>query len=317
MAVELNEAVRSKSGIRVGMLLMVGVVFSVPLGDAMSKYLAQTVQPLEVTFWRYALQFALICCVVLISRQPVKPRRVGWLVIGGVSGASALLSIVYAFTVMPIATAVAIFFVEPLILTVLGVLFLGETAGWRRFSAIAVGLLGALVVIRPNWSSFGPMALMPMLAAFAYAMMLISMRKTSQYMDSLAIQFWVNLFAVLSVCVVMMLGLVFGFASFQAAAFPVSTWLLLLLMGAFAAVTFFMLNGAARRVPAGVLAPFQYLEIVGATIVGYVFFGDFPDAMTWLGAAIILASGLYVFHREQRVGLDHDEMRRQEIGQQR
>ena len=281
------------------MAIMVLAVTIVPIGDALSKSLTGLFNPFEIAFWRFGFQLAVLGLVLIVLRRRLETGPWGLILLGGATSAITLSALIGAFVTMPIATAIAIFFVEPLILTVLSALFLKEKTGWRRYLAVAVGLGGVLVVIRPSWDIFGWASLLPLLAALAFATNAIVMRSLSTHMGSLSIQFWFTLVAVI------LLGaglLAYGRLELLSPSGidPSGPWAQFVLMGALSAFTFFLFTEAFRRTPASTLAPFQYLEIVGATIVGYVAFGDFPDIWTWVGTAIIFAAGLYVFHRERK-----------------
>ena len=292
------------------MILMILATLIVPGGDVMSKYLAIWLSPFEIAFYRFALQTLFLGLALPMFGASFEPKRLGLLAFGGVMSAMTLILLIGAFAVMPVATAIAIFFVEPLILTVLSVLILGETAGWRRYLAIAVGMVGALIVIRPNWTAFGWPALFPVLAAFCFSLLAISIRKLSPVMSGLSIQFWFSVFAGLSVGIGLGGAGLAGLFSFSLASLDPSVLWMIPAQALLSALTFFMFTEAFRRTEASILAPFQYIEIVGATILGYLVFGDFPDAITWLGAGIILASGLYVFSRERRQAPTPNEMAR-------
>lgn len=286
---------------RSGMVLMVAATLMVPFGDAISKFLSASMAPVEIAFWRFCFQAAFLTLAVLLTGGRFRPTvPIGVLALLGALLAIVLVSIITAFSVMPIATVIAIFFVEPLILTVFAVVFLGEAAGWRRYLAIFAGLGGALVVIRPNWSAFGWHAVLPLVTAVSFAAYATIVRRIGPRMPVLALQGWVSLFsaALLGAAALAIVLLEGGAPISPAVRAPQLP--LLAVYGLMSSVTFVMFTEAFRRTPAGVLAPFQYLEILGATVVGYIFFGDFPDWQTWLGTAIILGSGLYVFRREGR-----------------
>ena len=284
----------------VGFALMAVATLLLPVGDTLSKLLTRVVPPVEVAFWRLAFQSGVLGLAALALRRrahgnPFSPV----LAAGGITTATTLVFLVMAFSEMPIATAIVIFFVEPLILTVLSVLFLGETAGWRRYAAVAVGLLGALVVIRPNWSTFGVYSVYPLGAAVAFAFNMVLIRLASRTHSALTIQCGMSIYATVILGAGMLAATATGVFSWAGTAAPVYVWPTYALMGIVAGATFLLIAEAFRRAPASVLAPVQYLEIVGATLMGLLVFGDFPDLLTWVGTAIILTSGLYVFYRER------------------
>jgi len=299
--------------VETGMLLMAAAMLIVPSLDAFAKLLAQTLSPGEVVFGRFAMQTVCIAPLLLIGRararaalsQPVaihasgRLPRLAFQALGGTLIAAAVMLLVWALQTMPIANAIAIFFVEPLILTLFSAVLLREQVGWRRLAAVAVGLVGALIVIRPNWSEFGWASLLPLGTATCFAGYLTITRHMAQTGDRVRLQFWLGLFAALSLGIALLVGDAAGVAVL-AIAWP-APWQLGVLagMGAVSAVTHLLISQAFGRAPAAVLAPFQYLEIISATILGLAMFGDFPDAITWLGTAVIVGAGLYVFQRER------------------
>ncbi len=293
------------------MLLMAAAMLIVPSLDAFAKLLAQTLSPGEVVFGRFAMQTLCIAPLLLIGRArmrgtlppspsaPGRRRGLGFQALGGMLIAAAVLLLVWALQTMPIANAIAIFFVEPLILTLFSAVLLREQVGWRRLAAVAVGLVGALIVIRPNWSEFGWASLLPLGTAACFAGYLTITRHMAQTGDRVRLQFWLGLFAALSLGIALLIGDAAGIAVL-ALSWP-APWQLGVLagMGAVSAVTHLLISQAFGRAPAAVLAPFQYLEIISATILGLVMFDDFPDAITWMGTAVIVGAGLYVFRRER------------------
>lgn len=285
-----------------GMAFMIAAVLLVPFSDALSKSLTGILNPFEIAFWRFGFQMLVLGGVIVVMRRRLARGAWHLLVLGGLTSAATLAALIGAFVTMPIATAIAIFFVEPLILTVLSSLFLGEKTGWRRYLAVAVGLLGAVIVIRPSWDIFGWASILPLIAATAFAGNAITIRKLSATMDAVSIQFWFALIAVVIIGVGLLAFSGFELVSLENGFDRFGPWGQLVFMGMLSAFTFFLFSEAFRRTPASTLAPFQYIEIIGATVVGYVFFGDFPDFWTWVGTAVILASGLYVFQRERSQG---------------
>lgn len=289
------------SGAGSGMLLMAFAMTLLPVGDTLSKILTQHAGSLEITSWRMLVQALLLMALAALQRDKLRGRVFSPLVVlSGALTVVVMASIITAFTRMPIATAIAIFFVEPLILTLLSGPLLGERAGPRRYAAVGVGLIGALIVLRPSFAEFGPIAVMPLIAATAYALNMIVVRKATREQSVLTLRVGASLSGLAILAVLMLCGLTLELTSLRLPEAPSWTWGLIGLAGALSAVTFLLISEAFKRSEASVLAPFQYLEIVGATALGYLVFGDFPDLLTWVGTAIILASGAYVFHRERK-----------------
>ncbi len=281
------------------MVLMIIAMLILPGIDAIAKWLSPTIAAGQIAWSRFFFQTLLM--LPLFLRVP--GRVLGpdlWLhAARGALIALATLLFFAALKFLPVADAIAIFFVEPLFLTLLAALFLGETLGWRRLSAVGVGLAGALLVIRPNFHAFGWAAALPLGTAGCFAVYLIITRQLAQREDPVRMQFYAGVFGAL----VMSAALGFGAladAPVLIAVWPsVTEWALLAGLGLIATTGHLLVVHAFKRAPAGILAPFQYVEIIGATVLGLVIFGDFPDLLTWCGVAVIVASGIYVFHRER------------------
>lgn len=282
-----------------GVALMASAMLFAPLMDLFAKLLTETMSAGAIGLGRFAIQSLILLPFVLASGQWGRPA---WFhLLAGLFLAGALLAFNSALKYMPIPNAIAIFFVEPLILTLLSAYLLGEGLGWRRLAAVAAGMVGALIVIRPNWQAFGPAAVYPLIAACGFACYLLITRIMAQRGARLALQFWIGVSA--------LAGLVVATAIGDRLEIPVLTlswpgpaqWIYLACMGLIAAISHQMINNAFARAEAGVLAPLQYLEIISATLIGWFFFGDFPDPLTWGGTAIIIGAGIYVFHRERQL----------------
>lgn len=283
------------------MLLMAAGVIMAPGVHAIAKGLGGTVAPGQIAWARYFFQFLLLLPLVWIGhggRIPLPSLAHG---VRGALLAVATLCYFWALTYMPLADSSAIFFVEPLMLTVLSALVLGEPIGWRRVVAVIVGFGGSLIVIRPSFESVGLAALLPLVSAFCFAVYLTMTRRLARVEEARAMQFWVALFAALALMLAMAVGAGASWAVLVPSWPAASAWGLLLAMGAIGTVSNMLAIAAFRLAPAGILAPFQYLEILGATILGVAFFGDLPDAATLLGIVIIVGSGLYMFRRERVV----------------
>jgi len=214
-----------------------------------------------------------------------------------------LLVSTYAFVsgiqVMPLADALAIVFVEPFILLILGHFLFGDQVGPRRIAACAVGFVGVLFVIQPSLAAFGLVALWPLATAVLFALYMLVTRGISTWMHPVAMQFHTSWTGLLLCLPVMFLADGSGIASLDPVWPTGWNWLWLFMVGFFAAVSHMCMTYALKFAPSATLAPLHYLEIVTAVILGYVIFDDFPNAMTFAGIAIIVASGLYIIHRER------------------
>ena len=284
-----------------GMVCMAIAMLLLPVGDTFAKLLTERqINPVEVTMWRFMAQAAFVAGTAGMLRHRLRGDMFSPVVaLSGLLVMITLSALISAFAVMPIATAIAIFFVEPLILTLLAGPLLKETIGLRRLAAVVIGLIGAMVVIRPGFSAYGLATLLPLIAATTYALNMIVLRFASRTRSGLTIQCGASAYAAAGMVLIVVSLNTFGVLDVRPSTYPTWAWGAVAGAGAFAAASFLLIAEAFRRAEVSILAPFQYLEIVGATAAGFVVFGDFPDALTWLGIAIILASGLYVFRREE------------------
>lgn len=282
-----------------GMILMACGVSIAPAMDVCAKILTQTMSPGSVAFWRFVAQLICLSPLLLLPRKWSLPGR--FHVLGGLSLATAIVSITAALEVMPVANVIAIFFVEPLILTLMSAYLLGEGLGWRRLSAVGTGLAGALIVIRPAWDEFGVASLYPLVTAFAFASYLLCNRVMRGHGDRIVLQLWLAAVALLALTLATAVGegADVGFLAFDVPGRAELPYLVL--MGLIATGGHQLVVHALARAEAAALAPLQYLEIIAAVLLGWLVFGDLPDALTWLGTAIIVAAGIYVFARERQL----------------
>ncbi|WP_417693507.1 DMT family transporter [Roseibium sp.] len=283
--------------------LMAAAMLILPMMDIAAKYLSSYMPPLQVTFGRFFFQ--LVVCVIFAAVTGqfalIKSKRPGINFLRGTLLAMASLIFFTAVKFMPVTTAMAIFFVEPMILTILAAVVLKEKFGIRRLGAILIGLVGAMMILRPSFAEVGLVALLPLATASCFACYLLLNRKYAGTDNLLAIQFSAGLAGTLILGTLLLIGSVSGAEDFS---FVVPSLPHLGLVAAIGAISFVghgLVVTAFQKGEAGVLAPLQYLEIVSATILGYLIFSDFPDAMTWAGIALIIAGGVYIAHRERKL----------------
>ena len=285
-----------------GLLLMSGAMVFLPAMDAVAKAAAAHVSPGQITWARFAFQ-ALFTLPLLVAGEgwrAVVPNRIGMNLLRGCVIALSSCLFFAAIKYMPLADALAIFFVEPFILTLMAPLVEQERLGWRRMTAVAVGFSGALIVIRPSYSVFGAVSLLPLAAAAGFALYLAMSKRFASFDTPRSMQFTAGVGGTLMMTAVLAIGSMVGVNDMVPTLGTPAVWGMLAIVGLFSTVGHLMVTAAFHRAPAGVLAPFQYLEIAGATVYGYLLFGDFPDFWKWVGIAIIVGSGSYVFWRESR-----------------
>lgn len=293
------------AGIMQGVVLMALAMLILPCMDAIAKYMATFagMSPGQVTFYRFLSQ--IVCTIPLVFTAAggamLRPKR-PWLNLlrGAIHGAASLLFFA-AVKYMPLADVFAIYFVEPFILTAMSAAFLGERVGWRRWLAIVVGFSGALIVIQPSFMLFGWTALMPVACAFLFSLYLFMNRAIGEADSPLTMQTIAGFGGTIFMGGAMLIGHSAGIADFEPS-LPGSLFALALLvvLGALSGYAHMLVVRAFRLAPLSLLAPFQYFEIISATVLGYAIFGDFPTASKWLGIAVIVASGLFIIWREHK-----------------
>ena len=275
-------------------LLMCAGVSLFPFMNAAVKLLGARYPAAEIVWARFTGHLVVMLAVFLphYGRRLWNSRR------PGVQIARSLLMLfsnglfVIAIARVPLATASAIGFTSPLIVTALSVPLLREHVGIRRWSAVAVGFAGALLVIRPGSGLNEWPVLLLLLGSAAYALYQIATRWVSFYDDAPTGIVFSALLGSLIVSVAMPFTFVLPGDPFDLALFAS--------LGLLGAAGHYLVIRAFQAGPAAVIAPLGYIELVGTTALGYLIFGNFPDLWTWIGAAIIIASGIYIAVRERR-----------------
>lgn len=284
---------------------MVSGTMIVPIMDAIAKILGDTISPLQVTWGRFFFQ-ALIMGVAVIALYGLgpglcllRPKRPVVHAMRGVLLAIATTFFFFSLLYLPLADSIAIFFVQPMLLTLLSAIFLGETIGWHRRAAVVIGFLGALLIIKPGSDAFTLAAVLPIFAALFFSGYLVVTRSVANVDHPLTMQFASGIGATIMLSVCLIPGSIIGSELWGVQQPNTIEWIYLAAIGLIAAVGHLLVVIAVNRAPTSVLAPFGYVEIIAATILGWLVFSDWPDAMSWVGITIIVCSGLYVFIREQ------------------
>ena len=275
----------------IGMLYFAGGMFLFAAVDTIAKVLTENFHPVQVAWSRQlGLLFGILIMLTLKGMVILKTDHFWLQVFRGFLAAASALMFIFAISVVPIADAVAVSFVAPFFVTILGALVLGEYVGIRRWMAIAIGFVACLIIIRPGFSSFQPAVFLVVVAALAYAFRQIVSRMLSS--------------SDLTITTVAYTGLT---ASFLLSVPIPLVWRTpvwgneILLIGALAtlaALAEIMVIKALELTQAVVLAPIHYTLLIWGTAYGYLIFGQFPDKWTWFGSAIIFATGIYVVLRE-------------------
>ncbi len=274
-----------------GIALMCAAVLCFVVMNTLVKTLAPDYSVAQIIWARYFFHFLLIL-VLFPRRIPTLliTRRRGLQVLRSVLVLLATLCMYSALRYMPLADVVAITFLGPLLVTGLSVLVLGERVGPRRWSAVAIGFVGVLVIIRPGLGIAHWAAVLPLLMATFYATYQIVTRMIRGAADPLNSLFYLALVGVVATSIV---------APFDWVWPDWRAWLMLIGTGFFGGLGHFAMIRVYESSPAATIAPFAYTELLWALGLGAIVFGDFPDTWTLVGAAIVAGSGLYVLRRER------------------
>ncbi len=278
-----------------GIALTTGACAVFAIADTTSKYLSTGMPIIEIQWIRYVLFFGMAAIIAarptgVSGGKPLRPRNPTAQVVRGlcVTGSSVLF--VYGIRQMTMAQATTISFLSPLLITVLSIPVLGEVVGLRRWAAVLAGLIGMLVVVRPGMSGFQPAALFGVASSACWALALIITRKIAASDPPRTTILWSAMVG----AAVLTILLPFD------ALWP--TWrqlALCLMLGVLSSAGQWLVVLAHRLAPASSLAPISYTQLPWAAISGYLVFNNLPDGWTLLGAAVIIASGLYTTHRER------------------
>ena len=283
--------------------------------DVAFKWLSGDYPLHQITLTRASVALVIILAVFVPLEGGYRHLRTKRLPLHLLRGLSVVLANMAFFTglaTLPLGQATAIFFVAPLLITSLSVLVLGEVVGRRRWIAVSVGLVGVVVMLRPGAAAFQWAALLPLAAAMFYALLQIMTRKLGVAEKASAMAFYIQvMFLVVSGAIGLSVGRG-GFAGGGSAnlEFLLRAWvvpapadgLIMVATGGLAAIGAYLISQAYRISQAGLIAPFEYIALPLSILWGVVFFCDWPDALGWVGTALIAGAGLYVFYRETIAG---------------
>ncbi len=295
----------------IGISSALGAAFAFSLNDMVIKFLSGGYALHQVVLVRAAIGIvALLAFMIAVDRSftALRTRRPGAHLFRGLCVVFANMTFFVGLAAMPLAEAVSIFFISPLIITVFGALFLGERVGRYRWAAVVIGLVGVIIIVRPGSDSFQIAALLPLVSAFGYATLHIMTRKIGGTEKASTMTFYIQLtFVVVSLC----MGLMFGDGAYSGTGdksldFLFRAWVMpergdlwiFVLIGLASTIGGFLISQAYRMAEAGLAAPFEYVALPLAVFWGVVVFGEWPDLVVWLGIALILGSGLFTFWRE-------------------
>jgi drug/metabolite transporter (DMT)-like permease len=275
------------------MLTMLVAVAMFALMDAGLKQLSAHYSPFQVASLRGAASLPLVLAWALATAGVGPLIHVRWSLhlLRGVLGVAMMAAFVYAVSRLPLSTTYSIFFVAPLLITAMSVPFLGEKVGPRRWTAIAIGLVGVLVLLRPTGEGLISLsAVAVLLAAAMYAISAITVRVLARTDSTQSMMVWL----------MAMIAVGAGALAWPEWA-PIrrEDWWLIGGVGIAGALGQYAITEAFRRGEASLIAPLEYTALVWGVLLDLTLWGVLPDAITWVGAAIIIFSGLYLLRRER------------------
>ena len=260
--------------------------------DGAAKYLSADIAPQQIIFLRYVVVSVLILLFGIYQgqRNLLKTAQPRLQILRGLCLAVCSLIFCFALKYLPLELCAAIGFVSPLFVTALSIPFLGERVGFRRWIAVVIGLLSVLIILRPGGVTFQLAMLLPLGSSLCWAMALILTRLMRDSEQALTVLAWSSLVGVVAVSPLV---------------WPVwqtpnsSQWIILILLGVFNGLGQYLVIRAFMLASASLLAPFSYSIIIWSMLIGLIVFNSFPDGITLIGTAILIAAGLYIWYREK------------------
>ena len=269
--------------------IVVGCVFFA-LNDMVVKMLGSSIHPVEIAFFRYLLGLILLSPIFIrIGWAGLRTERMALHFWRAVIAGAGQAAVYYAVVHLILADATALSFSRPMFMTLLAVIFLGEVVGWRRWTATVVGFAGVLLMLRPGQGALDPAALVALCSAGLFAIGLIIVRKLAATDSPNQILFYYHAFGIV----------LFAGPTVWLWKTPVGIeWVLVLLIGVLTCIAMFCFIWGFSIGEASLLGPIEYVRLVYAALIGFFVFAEIPDIWTWTGAAIIIASAVYIARRE-------------------
>ena len=265
-----------------------------PIMDGFAKYLSADLPVLQITWARYffTVVFTFPLMLFFFKKYLVWTDKPKLQLIRGLILLTANISFFYSISVISLPKALTLAFVAPLVVTAFSPFFLGESVGYRRWTAVIIGFIGSLVVIRPGFLEINLASLAALGTGIMYGFYLIITRKLSTSDNPL-----------LTLLLTGVVGAIIAttFMPFVWVSPTFNQWSIMAAIGLFACIGHLFIILSLKYADASKLAPFSYFEIVTNIIIAYYFFGDFPDSWTFLGLFIIVFSGIYISRRENIV----------------
>lgn len=284
-----------------GIMLMLGFCIVAPIGDAIAKVLGDEIPIAQLLVVRFGIQAAVLVPMVWLCgiRWRMQGRILRLTLLRTTLHIVGIGAMFTALQYLPLADAVAIAFVMPFIMLLLGKYVLDEEVGMRRLVACAIGFAGTLMVIQPSFAAVGWPAFLPLLVAITFALFMLTTRQIAKETDPIGLQAVSGVIATAVLLPVLFLFRDSGLPAIQIVTPSTLDWWLLLSIGVLGTVAHLMMTWSLKFAPSTTLAPMQYLEIPVATLIGLLVFGDLPNGLASVGIAITIGAGLYIILRER------------------
>ena len=262
-----------------------------PVMDGMAKHLSTEIHFLEVVWGRYFFMVVISVPITLVffKKHLSWPKNINIQLARSIFLFLSTILFFYAISVISLAESLTLAFVSPLIVTLLSAILLKEQVGYRRWTAVIIGFIGAIIVIRPGFNEISLATFAGLGTGITYAFYVITTRKLSSIDSPLLTLIFTGLSGAIIISIIV---------PFVWITPNYTQWLFLIGLAAVGTLGHFFLILSLNFAEASKLAPFAYFEIVTNIIIGYYFFGDLPDRWIWIGLIIIVSSGVYITTRE-------------------
>ena len=264
-----------------------------PIMDGMAKHLSTEIHFLEVVWGRYFFMVLISVPLTFIffKKHLSWPKNINIQLVRSIFLFLSTILFFYAISVLSLAESLTLAFVSPIVVTLLSVILLKEQVGFRRWTAVIIGFIGAIIVIRPGFNEISLATFAALGTGISYAFYVIATRKLSSIDSPLLTLIFTGLSGAIIISIIV---------PFVWITPNLNQWLFLIGLAAVGTLGHFFLILSLNFAEASKLAPFAYFEIVTNIIIGYYFFGDFPDKWIWIGLIIIVSSGVYISIRENK-----------------
>ena len=272
-------------------LLNISAWMLLPVMDGMAKHLSTEIHFIQVVWGRYVFMaiISLMFSYFFFNKHLKRPKNIKIQLIRSLFLFLSTILFFYSISVISLPEALTLSFISPMIVTLLSAVILKEKVGIRRWSAVVVGFIGVLFVVRPGFNEINLAIITALLCGICYAIYIISTRKLSNQDSPFLTLIFTGLTGSIVICL---------FVPFFRTVLSINQWLLLILLAGVGTLAHFLLILSLNYAEASKLAPLSYSEIIMNVTIGYYFFSDLPSLWGWIGLVIIIASGVYISLRE-------------------